>query len=83
MEQVLMSINDYTISVQVLGFNKRIPQTWSEPEEPAHFDIGEVILIANPMLEYDEIEKLVGVYDLCDAINDVLLKAREKLLYEY
>jgi hypothetical protein len=78
-----MSINDYTISVQVLGFNKRIPQTWSEPEEPAHFDIGEVILIANPMLEYDEIEKLVGVYDLCDAINDVLLKAREKLLYEY
>jgi hypothetical protein len=83
MQQVLIKINDYTISVEVLGFNKRIPQTWSEPEEPAHFDIGDIVLVANPRLEYDEIEKLVGVHDLCDAINEVLLEAREKLLNEY
>ena len=78
MEQIIMQINGHFLSVEVLCYNKRIPQTWSEPEEPAHYDIGEVVLIANPILDYNEVEETVGVYDLWESINYILLEEREK-----
>ena len=73
MEKVIIKIKDYFLDVEILGHNKRVPQTWSEPEDPEHYDIGEVTLISNPTLEYDQIERVLEVDDLWNEINYLLL----------
>ena len=73
MEKVIVKIKDHFLDVEILRYNKRIPQTWSEPEEPEHYDIGEVTLISNPSLEYDQIEQILEVDDLWNEINYILL----------
>ena len=73
MEKVIIKIKDYFLDVEILGYNKRVPQTWSEPEDPEHYDIGEVTLISNPTLEYDQIERVLEVDDLWNEINYILL----------
>ena len=73
MENYIMQINGQYLSVEVLQYNKRVPQTWSEPEEPEHYDIGEVTMISNPSLDYDQIESLLEVHDLWEEINYLLL----------
>jgi hypothetical protein len=73
MEHYIMQINGYFLNVEVLQYNKRVPQTWSEPEEPEHYDIGEVTLISNPTLDYDQIERFLEVDDLWNEINYLLL----------
>lgn len=78
-----VTINGHVLDVEILQFNKRIPRTWSEPEEPAHYDIGEVVLISNTGLDYDQIESFLGVKDLWEEINYLLLDEREKNLCEY
>ena len=73
MEHYIMQIKGQFLSVEVLQHYKRVPQTWSEPEEPEHYDIGEVVLISNPGLDYDQIENLLEVDDLWEEINYLLL----------
>jgi hypothetical protein len=73
MEKVILKIKDCFLDVEILKYNKRIPQTWSEPEEPEHYDIGEVVMISNPSLDYDQIENVLEVHDLWEEINYLLL----------
>lgn len=73
MEKVIIKIKDHFLDVEILKYNKRIPQTWSEPEEPEHYDIGEVVMISNPSLDYDQIENVLEVHDLWEEINYLLL----------
>jgi hypothetical protein len=83
MDKVIVKINEHFLDVTLGKFYKRVPATWSEPEEPAHYDIEDVQLISNPGLDYDQIEKMLGIDDLWEQINYVLLDEREKLLNEY
>ena len=73
MEKVILKIKDHFLDVEILKYNKRVPQTWSEPEDPEHYDIGEVVMISNPELDYDQIENVLEVYDLWEEINYLLL----------
>jgi hypothetical protein len=83
MDKVIVKINNHFLDVTLGDFYKRVPATWSEPEEPAHYDIEDVQLISDTSLDYDQIEKAVGVNDLWEQINYILLDDREKNLNEY
>jgi hypothetical protein len=83
MNKVIVKINNHFLDVTLGNFYKRVPTTWSEPEEPAHYDIEDVQLISDTSLDYDQIEKAVGVDDLWEQINYILLDDREKNLNEY
>ncbi len=83
MDKVIVKINEHFLDVILGKFYKRVPATWSEPEEPAHYDIDDVVLISNPGLDYDQIEKMLGIDDLWNEINYILLDDREKNLNEY